>query len=170
MMLKSNHPILLRLAEIAKPVSSQIQPSHWLNVDGDDSCDDFCHECAVKEREKLGESHDVEDIFIYGGYSQECDQITYCEDCGKPLVSTLTDHGVKSVFDRLIEEGDLDKQSSINPYAAWELYEAFLGYQESVRADDMGLTRTYVEHCLLLVSSHMSGIKLVKKKKSGLRM
>lgn len=78
--------VLARLDSIAAGV--EVPYPRWLGGDAADQGLSFCLECA-KNRVAAGEAESVD-----GGWPQDNDTCCHCEDCGRLLDYTLTDHGV----------------------------------------------------------------------------
>lgn len=74
------------LEKIAAAVETPYQ--HWLGGDDADQGQSYCRPCAEKKvAEGKGE-------FIDGGYQQDSDVCSHCDDCGRLLEYNLTESGV----------------------------------------------------------------------------
>lgn len=62
---------------------------HWLSGDDVDQGPSYCYECATKHV-SAGKAESVD-----GGWQQDSDRCCHCEDCGRLLDYTLTDHGIR---------------------------------------------------------------------------
>lgn len=61
---------------------------HWLSGNGADQGLNYCYDCAVKERDKIGG-----DCIVDGGWDQEIDCPIQCEICAVPLRGYLLPDG-----------------------------------------------------------------------------
>lgn len=101
-----------RLAPIERP--PPMHPCHW--IDGDDTGEEFCRRCALKEIRKRKAADPSIDLHLGGGYTDH-DGPPYCSRCGVALEGSLTDYGVQSELEHFASY----PSTSLDGYVAWEL-------------------------------------------------
>jgi hypothetical protein len=90
--------LLRRLNRLSRDVESRAL--YWLNPD--DSCANYCRECAVK---LVTEKVELDG----GGGGHECDAQEFCETCGVHLECSFTNYGVEEEIDAATQMDEIDK-------------------------------------------------------------
>lgn len=105
MKLTLNNAATERLDAIFSARTVEAKDAYW--IDGADSGEDYCYDCAKKEVEKLRQKdpENSEEYCIAGGYRTEHDGTPFCTTCSCRLDGNLTDYGASSEVDHFLECG-----------------------------------------------------------------
>ena len=141
---------------IKKNYQEPDEHARWVHdcFSGYDQSLSFCRKCGEKEvrkvkreaKQKGATKEEIEDIFLDGGWMQEDDIPTNCENCGKPLLFTALkgcldyemEHYIQDGFDKsdtylldqVIDEdiGDIESFNKICFRTLWDSLYAKRGY------------------------------------------
>lgn len=100
----------------------EVPYQHWLGGDNADQGPSYCRPCA----ERAVASGKAE--FVDGGYQQDDDGCSHCDDCGRLLEYSLTEHGAAAELEHFLASAP---SAPISPDCAFHLIKLLECHNES---------------------------------------